>query len=82
VPRSAMVGHMTLSGFFRGLRIYVRGWRPPPHIVFGLMFGVVGVAYGGRFVSGFILGVLLSGCWEFAVRNGWIRREDSTSSPK
>jgi hypothetical protein len=82
VAGELLVGHMTIRGFLRGLRIYVRGWRPPPHIVFGLMFGVVGVAYGGRFTQGFILGVLLSGCWEYAMRKGWIRREDSTSSPK
>lgn len=31
-PRSAIVGDMTIRGILRGLRIYMRGWRPPPHI--------------------------------------------------
>lgn len=68
-----IVRDMTISGFLRGLRIYLREWRPPPHFIFGLMFGAVGVAYGGRFFPGFVLGVILSGGWEFAVRKGWIR---------
>lgn len=71
---------MTLRGILRGLRIYLRGWRPPPHIIFGLMFGTVDVVYGGRFGQGFVLGVLLSGGWEYAMSKGWIRRENPTSS--
>jgi hypothetical protein len=77
-----MFPDMTLRGILRGLRIYLRGWRPPPHIIFGLMFGAVSVAYGGRFPQGFVLGVLLSGGWEYAIRKGWIRRENPTSSPQ
>ena len=73
---------MTIRGFMRGLLIYLRGWRPPPHIIFGLMFGTVGVAYSGRFGQGFVLGVLLSGGWEYAISKGWIRRENLDSSPK
>ena len=73
---------VTISGILRGLRIYLRGWRPPPHIIFGLMFGAVGVAYGGGFGQGFVLGVILSGGWEFAISKGWIRRESPDSSAK
>jgi hypothetical protein len=74
-PRAAFCYRrgMNIRGFLRGLRNYLRGWRPPPHVIFGLMFGAVGVVYGGRFGPGFVLGVLLSGCWEYAMRKGWIR---------
>lgn len=64
---------MTVGGFLRGLRIYFRGWRPPPHVIFGLIFGLFGLTCGARFNQSFIAGVLLSGPWEFAVRKGWIR---------
>lgn len=73
---------MTIRGFLRGLRIYVRDWRLPPHIVFGLMFGVFGLACGARFYQSFIVGVLLSGCWEYAVGKGWIRSGGAASSPE
>jgi hypothetical protein len=72
---------MTLRGVMRGLRIYIRGWRTPPHVVFGLMFGAGAAAYGGRFAGGFVLGVLLSPCWEVAVRKGWIRASHETDRP-
>jgi hypothetical protein len=72
---------MTLRGVMRGLRIYIRGWRPPLHVVFGLMFGAVAAAYGGRFLGGFVLGVLLSPCWEVAIRKGWIRPSHEADRP-
>jgi hypothetical protein len=73
---------MTIRGFLRGLRIYVRGWRPPPHVIFGLMFGAFGAACGARFTQGFVAGVILSGGWEYAMRKGWIRTENPVSSPE
>ncbi len=72
-PRSAIVEDMTLRGFLRGLRIYLRGFQLPLHVAFGLMFGAVAAAFGGRFISGFMLGVIFSPCWGYAMRKGWIR---------
>ena len=64
---------MTLSGSIRGLRIYTRDWRPPVRIIFGLMFGVFGMACGARFIQCSIVGMLMGDLWEYAVRKGWIR---------
>lgn len=72
---------MTVRGLLHGLRIYLRGWRPPPRIIFGLMFGLFGMACGARFVQCSIVGMVLGDIWELAMRKGWIRVENPASAP-
>ena len=77
-----MVGDMNRRGFLRGLRIYLRDWRPPTRLIFGLMFGLFGMACGARFMQCSIVGMLLGDAWELVMRKGWIRAENPASSPE
>jgi len=74
---SAIVGDMTIGGFLRGLRIYLRGWRPPQHVVLALIFGVALAPYD-RVSEGIMLGLLTSGFLDVAIRRGWIRAESGS----